>query len=49
MTKEHKFRKDMTPEQYLAYLERKAKNPDQLVEEDKEPWNKKYKSEKKVG
>jgi hypothetical protein len=35
MGKEHKFRKDFTPEQYKAYLERKAKNPDALLSEDK--------------
>jgi hypothetical protein len=31
--KEKKFRKDFTPEQYAAYLERKAKDPDALVSE----------------
>jgi len=30
----NKFRKDFTPEQYGAYLERKAKNPDALISED---------------
>jgi len=35
--KEHKFRKDFTPEQYAAYLERKAKDPDALIPESKEP------------
>jgi hypothetical protein len=34
--KTHKFRKDFTPEQYAAYLERKAKNPDALIPEEKE-------------
>jgi hypothetical protein len=35
--KEHRFRKDFTPEQYAAYLERKAKNPEAFIPEDKEP------------
>jgi hypothetical protein len=29
--KEHEFRKDFTPEQYAAYLKRKAKTPDALI------------------
>ena len=31
MGKEQKFRKDFTPEQYAAYLERKAKDPEALI------------------
>jgi len=31
-----KFRKDMTKEQYLAYLERQAKIPDKYSPDDKE-------------
>jgi hypothetical protein len=46
--KAHKFRKDFTPEQYAAYLERKAKNPDALISEDNEPRNKKFKDKKKT-
>ena len=45
--KEKKFRKDFTPEQYAAYLERKAKNPDVLMYKNDDPQNKKTKSEKK--
>jgi len=30
--KDKKFRKDMTPEQYLAYLKRQAKNPDKFCD-----------------
>ena len=48
MGKENKFRKDFTPEQYEAYLKRKAKNPDALIPEDKEPQNIKFKSKKKI-
>jgi len=50
MPKEHKFKKDMTPEQYLAYLERKARNPNELIEEDREAEarNIKNKSNKKA-
>ena len=47
MGKTHKFRKDFTPEQYAAYLERKAKNPDALISEDDEPQNIKFKDKKK--
>ena len=49
MGKEHKFRKDFTPEQYAAYLLRKAKTPDALIPEDNEPSIKKFKSKKKIG
>ena len=49
MDKAHKFRKDFTPEQYAAYLERKAKNPDALIPERKEQKNIKFKSKKKTG
>ena len=34
MGKAHKFKKDFAPEQYSAYLERKAKNPDALIPEN---------------
>ena len=34
--KEKKFKKDFTPEQYLAYLNRKAMDPEALITEDKE-------------
>jgi hypothetical protein len=33
--KESKFRKDFTPEQYAAYLERKAKKPEDFIPEEK--------------
>jgi hypothetical protein len=46
--KDNKFRKDFTPEQYAAYLERKAKNSDVLIPENKEPRNIKFKSIKKT-
>jgi len=36
MPKERKFKKDFTPKQYLAYLERKAKKPNALIEEDRQ-------------
>jgi hypothetical protein len=49
MGKERKFRKDFTPEQYAAYLLRKAKSPDVLIPENKEPRNRKSKSKKKIG
>jgi hypothetical protein len=49
MGKEHKFRKDFTPEQYAAYLLRKAKSPDALIPENREPWAQKSKSKKKMG
>jgi hypothetical protein len=42
-----KFKKDFTPEQYLAYLNKKAKNPDALIPEDKEPQNTKFKSKRR--
>jgi hypothetical protein len=42
--KDHKFRKDFTPEQYAAYLERKAKDPEALIPESKEPQNMKSKT-----
>jgi hypothetical protein len=45
--KENKFRKDFTPEQYLAYLIKKGKNPIALIPEDNEPTNTKLKSKKK--
>jgi hypothetical protein len=44
--KDRKFRKDFTPEQYAAYLERKAKNPDALISEDEEPRKIKFKNKK---
>jgi len=44
--KERKFRKDFTPEQYAAYLKRKAKNPDALIPENTEQRNAKFKSKK---
>jgi hypothetical protein len=45
---EHKFRKDFTPEQYAAYLEREAKNPVSLIPEYNELSNKKLVSKKKT-
>ena len=48
MGRDQKFRKDFTPEQYAAYLERKAKNPDALIPENKQQQNIKFKSKKKV-
>lgn len=48
MGKDHKFKKDFTPEQYAAYLERKAKNPEALIPDDNEPQNIKFKSKKKI-
>ena len=45
--KTHKFRKDFTPEQYAAYLERKAKNPDALISKNNEPRNLNSKDKKK--
>ena len=47
--KPHKFRKDFTPQQYEAYLLRKAKSPDALIQEDNEKWLEKFKSKKKAG
>jgi hypothetical protein len=35
LAKEHEFRKDFTPEQYAAYLKRKAKTPDALIPKNK--------------
>lgn len=49
MGKEHKFRKDFTPEQYAAYLLRKAKSSDVLNLDDKEPSIEKFRSKKKIG
>jgi len=49
MGKANKFRKDFTPEQYEAYLLRKAKSPDALIPEDKEKQLEKFKSKKKAG
>jgi hypothetical protein len=46
--KDHKFRKDFTPEQYAAYLERKAKDPEALIPEGNERRNMKFKSKKKA-
>jgi hypothetical protein len=46
--KDKKFRKDFTPQQYEAYLERKAKNPDALIPEHKEQRNIRFKSKKKI-
>jgi hypothetical protein len=46
--KDKKFNKDFSPEQYLAYLERKAKNPEALITKDNEPRNTKFKSKKKI-
>ncbi len=48
LVKECKFRKDFTAEQYAAYLERKAKNPDVLISEDNENGKAKFKSKKKL-
>jgi len=47
LSKTHKFRKDFTPEQYVAYLERKAKNPDALISKNNEPRNPKPKDKRK--
>ena len=47
MGKDKKFRKDFTPEQYAAYLERKAKNPDALISEARD-LSKDFKSKKKT-
>ncbi len=44
MGKEHKFRKDFTPEQYAAYLERKAKDPQALISKNNEQQKPKIKS-----
>jgi hypothetical protein len=49
MGKNHRFRKDFSPEQYTAYLLRKAKSPDASIPEDKEPTIKKFESKKKIG
>ncbi len=46
MSNNHKFRKDFTPEQYAAYLARKAKNPNELISEDNKPRKTKFKDEK---
>jgi hypothetical protein len=42
LAKEKKFKKDFTLDQYAAYLERKAKHPEVLIPEDKEPTNTKF-------
>jgi len=47
--KANKFRKDFTPEQYEAYLLRKAKSPDTLIPEGNEKRFEKFKSKKKTG
>jgi hypothetical protein len=47
MGKDQKFRKDFTPEQYAAYLERKAKDPEALIPDDSESGIRKAKSKKK--
>jgi hypothetical protein len=44
--KAQKFRKDFTPEQYAAYLLRKAKESDAPIPDDKEIEIKKFKSKK---
>jgi hypothetical protein len=44
--KPHKFRKDFTPEQYAAYLERKAKNPNALISANNEQRNLRFKDKK---
>jgi hypothetical protein len=49
LVKDKKFRKDFTPEQYEAYLLRKAKSPDALIPENKGPLVEKFKSKKKKG
>jgi hypothetical protein len=46
--KEHEFRKDFTPEQYAAYLKRKAKNPDAVIPENKLLRNMKIESKTKT-
>jgi hypothetical protein len=46
--KDHEFRKDFTPEQYEAFLKRKAKAPDALIPENKVPSNKKFESKTKA-
>jgi hypothetical protein len=48
--KDKKFRKDMTPEEYLAYLAH-AETPDNYRQQERAeiPWNIRYKSKKKVG
>jgi hypothetical protein len=46
--KDHEFRKDFTPEQYTAYLKRKAKNSDALIPENKVPSNKKFEAKNKT-
>ena len=49
MGREHKFKKNFTPEQYEAYLLRKAKSPNALIQEEQEKWVKKFKPKKKIG
>jgi hypothetical protein len=46
--RESKFRKDFSPEEYLAYLRRKAESPDFLTPEDNETQSLKLKSKKKA-
>jgi hypothetical protein len=48
MGKEHEFRKDFTPEQYAAYLKRKAKTPDALIPENKVPRKTNFESKNKI-
>ena len=48
MGKELEFRKDFTPEQYAAYLKRKAKIPDALIPENKVPRKEKFGSKNKT-
>ena len=40
--------KTLTPEQYAAYLKRKAKNPDALIPENKVSMNMKFESKNKT-
>jgi hypothetical protein len=47
--KPNKFRKDFTPEQYEAYLLRRAKSPDAFIPDNKETLIGKSKSKKKRG
>jgi hypothetical protein len=49
LSKPHKFRKDFAPEQYEAYLLRKAKSSDALIPEDNEKRLEKFKFKKKTG
>jgi hypothetical protein len=47
--KAKKFRKDFTPEQYEAYLLRKAKESDALIPDNRVKGIKKFRSKKKIG